>query len=86
MSEIEARCKREAKEKMSALARAVELESKHVDSAKLEAAVDELCEKMEAINMSRHTQKEEAQYSIGERSRKWRELVRAGKHSCRPST
>ena len=57
MSEIEARCEREAKEKMSTLARAVELESRHVDSAKLEAAVDELCEKMEAIN----TQKEEAQ-------------------------
>ena len=42
------------------MARAVELESRHVDSAKLEAAVNELCENMEAINMSRHTQKEEA--------------------------
>jgi hypothetical protein len=61
MLEIEARCEREAKEKISALAPAVELESRHVDSAKLEASVDDLCEKMEAINMSRHMQKEEAQ-------------------------
>ena len=37
-----------------------ELESKRGDGEKLEAAIDELCKKMEAISISRRTQQEEA--------------------------